>query len=90
MSDDDEIIFELDDEDGVAITDWVAPWLDNGERLLELVQSMREMNDSDCWQVIICVLMHHLSIDLEIVRQTNRTAAMLLGYDEDGNEPDMS
>lgn len=60
------------DSDGkVRLADWCPPWLDNGERLGQMVEHLRELNDASCWRIIAVLLSAQLEADLALERAVN-------------------
>jgi hypothetical protein len=58
-------------KDDSQMSDWCPPWLDNGESLLEIVQTARHLDNSLSWQIIINILQRQMLIDLKIAREVN-------------------
>lgn len=66
---------ELGPDDHVRLAGWVPPWRDNGARLLEMVEGLREMDDEGCWQVICVLLADQLRADITLQRTINALEA---------------
>lgn len=49
---------EQRDDEAYRIKNWTPPWVDNGERLKELVDFCVENKEEDAWKVM-CVLLHN-------------------------------
>lgn len=65
---------EIFDEDAehVRLADWTPPWLDNGARLLEMVEKLRGLDDPLSWQIMSLLLARTLEADITIAAEVNR------------------
>lgn len=56
-----------------CITGWVPPWIDNGARLAEVVEYLREKDNVDTWGVAVYLMMQQMFKDLRNLRHLNET-----------------
>jgi len=77
----------VDDDETYSIVDWIAPWVDGGERLLSYIYGIKEIaednsdgrNDHDVvWQIGMIMLCRQLEFDIAGAR-----AARLMGLNSD-------
>lgn len=55
-------------EEEYRLKNWVPPWIDNGQRLSELVNTLQEMNDDDAWKVASVLLVYQLDQDIRLLK----------------------
>lgn len=75
-----------DDAAEYRIKNWIPPWIDNGERLKELIDVLIEMDDDDAWKVASVLLVYQLDMDIRqlksLVDQINEIERL---FEDDGS-----
>lgn len=64
-----------DPDQRYSLADWAPPWRDNGDRLLEMIEGLRELQDEASWQIIGVLLVRQLQADLALERAINEIEA---------------
>lgn len=59
------------DEETYRIKDWFPPWVDNGERLLQIVRFLNDQGDEDAWKVFSVLLTFQLNSDIISLKYLN-------------------
>lgn len=56
------------DDDAYRIRDWTPPWIDNGKRFKEIVDSLVEHNDDDAWKVMVVLFTFQMDYDIRLLK----------------------
>jgi hypothetical protein len=59
------------EEERYNLSDWVPPWLDNGDCMSQIIDAARGIDNPISWQVICHLLVQQLQVDLKIAREVN-------------------